>query len=105
PSAFGGKAAYVIKGYTGKDLRAAYGAGKCTGKDVTVAIIGAYASPTIAEDASEYAARNGDAAYEPGQLTQMLPSDYNGISQCQAAKWYGEESLDVEAVHAVAPRA
>jgi subtilase family serine protease len=105
PSAFGGKAAYVIKGYTGKDLRAAYGAGKWTGKGVTVAVIDAYASPTIAEDTSEYAARNGDAAYEPGQLTQVLPSDYNGTIQCQAAKWYGEESLDVEAVHAVAPSA
>ncbi|MBV9022491.1 MAG: S8/S53 family peptidase [Streptomycetaceae bacterium] len=105
PSAFGRKAAYVIKGYTGKDLRAAYGVRKWTGKGVTVAIIDAYASPTIAADASEYAARNGDAAYEPGQLTQVLPGDYNGISQCQAAKWYGEESLDVEAAHAIAPSA
>ncbi|MCQ4081947.1 S53 family peptidase [Streptomyces sp. RB6PN25] len=105
PSAFGGKAPYVIKGYTGKDLRAAYGAGKWTGKGVTVAITDAYASPTIAQDASEYAARNGDASYKPGQLTQVLPSAYNSVSQCQAAGWYGEETLDVEAVHAVAPGA
>ncbi|PWI43074.1 S53 family peptidase [Streptomyces sp. ICBB 8177] len=107
PSAFGSKAPYAIKGYTGKQLRAAYGAGKYTGKGVTVAITDAYASPYIAQDAAEYAKRNGDAPYKKGQLTQVLPGSYNSTApnQCGAAGWYGEETLDVEAVHAVAPAA
>ncbi|MEU0630117.1 S53 family peptidase [Streptomyces sp. NPDC005989] len=105
PSAYGSKAPYAVKGYTGKQLRAAYGAGNWTGKGVTVAITDAYASPTIAKDAAEYAKRNGDAPYRRGQLTQVLPDDYTRTEECGASGWYGEETLDVEAVHAVAPAA
>ncbi|MER5887951.1 S53 family peptidase [Streptomyces sp. NPDC001941] len=105
PSAYGSKAPYAIKGYTGKQLRSAYGAGGYTGKGVTVAITDAFASPTIAKDASTYAARNGDKPYKRGQLTQVTPADYNHTEDCDAAGWYGEETLDVEAVHAVAPDA
>ncbi|MGW1086379.1 S53 family peptidase [Streptomyces sp. NPDC002596] len=105
PSAYGSKVPYAIKGYTGKQLRAAYGAGSWTGKGVTVAITDAYASPTIAKDAAEYAARNGDAPYRRGQLSQVLPDDYTKTEECGASGWYGEETLDVEAVHAVAPSA
>ncbi|MZD09749.1 S8 family serine peptidase [Streptomyces sp. SID5785] len=105
PDAYGTKIPYAVKGYTGKQLRAAYGAGKATGKGVRVAITDAYASPTIAEDAAVYAARNGDAKYAKGQLEQVLPADYTKTEECGASGWYGEETLDVEAVHAVAPKA
>jgi subtilase family serine protease len=105
PSAFGIQAPYAIQGYTGAQLRAAYGAGSYTGKGVTVAITDAYASPTIAGDAATYAARHGDKSYQKGQLTQVLPGHYNSTEDCDASGWYGEETLDVEAVHAVAPDA
>ncbi|MET9480079.1 S53 family peptidase [Streptomyces sp. NPDC006638] len=105
PSAYGSKASYAIKGYTGTQLRAAYGAKDFTGKGVTVAITDAYASPTIAEDAATYAKRNGDKKYRKGQLSQVLPADYNSTEECGASGWYGEETLDVEAVHALAPDA
>ncbi|MGH4027864.1 S53 family peptidase [Actinomycetota bacterium Odt1-20B] len=105
PSAYGAKIPYAVKGYTGKQLRAAYGAGKRTGKHVRVAITDAYASPTIAKDAATYAKRNGDPAYRNGQLSQVLPGEYTKTKECGAAGWYGEETLDVEAVHAVAPAA
>jgi subtilase family serine protease len=105
PSAYGVQAPYAIQGYTGKQLRAAYGAGSYTGKGVTVAITDAYASPTIAADASQYASRHGDKAYKPNQLRQVLPKNYNSTDACDASGWYGEETLDVEAVHAVAPDA
>ncbi|WP_314175559.1 S53 family peptidase [Streptomyces winkii] len=107
PEAYGKHVPYAVKGYTGKQLRAAYGAAGTglTGKGVTVAITDAYASPSIAEDASEYAGRNGDKAYRKGQLSQVLPDDYNHTKDCDAAGWYGEETLDVEAVHALAPAA
>ncbi len=105
PAADGTHEPYAIKGYTGEQLRAAYGAKSYTGKGVTVAITDAYASPSIAADAAKYAKRNGDASYKAGQFTQVLPTDYNSIDDCGAAGWYGEETLDVESVHAVAPAA
>ncbi|WP_329465490.1 S53 family peptidase [Streptomyces sp. NBC_01431] len=105
PDAYGTKIPYAVHGYTGKQLRAAYGAGKYTGKGVTVAITDAYASPTMASDAAKYAKRNGDAAYKKGQYTEVLPAAFNSVDACKASGWYGEESLDVEAVHAVAPDA
>ncbi|MFI7136885.1 protease pro-enzyme activation domain-containing protein [Streptomyces massasporeus] len=105
PSAYGKKIPYAVKGYTGKQLRAAYGAGTRTGKGVRVAITDAYASPTIAYDAGTYAKRNGDAAWKTGQLHQSLPATYTNTEDCGASGWYGEETLDVEAVHAVAPAA
>ncbi|MEV5796556.1 S53 family peptidase [Streptomyces collinus] len=105
PDAYGQKIPYAIKGYTGKQLRAAYGAGTYTGKHVRVAITDAYASPTIAFDAGKYAVKNGDAAWKTGQLHQVLPKNYTKTEECGAAGWYGEETLDVEAVHAVAPNA
>jgi subtilase family serine protease len=105
PDAYGGKIPYAVEGYTGKQLRAAYGAGSYTGKGVRVAITDAYASPTIAYDAATYAKKHGDAAYADGQLRQVLPKKYTNTKDCSAAGWYGEETLDVEAVHAVAPAA
>ncbi|MER5950677.1 S53 family peptidase [Streptomyces sp. NPDC001904] len=105
PKAYGQKIPYAVKGYTGKQLRAAYGAGKATGKGVRVAITDAYASPYIEKDAKQYAAKNGDAPYAKGQLKQVLPKNYTKTEECGASGWYGEETLDVEAVHAVAPQA
>ncbi|GGO87838.1 S53 family peptidase [Wenjunlia tyrosinilytica] len=106
PKAYGASQPWAVKGYTGKQLRASYAHGSSlTGKHVTVAITDAYASPTIAGDAARYVARNGDKPYRKGQLTQVLPADYNSTEACGADGWYGEETLDVEAVHAVAPDA
>lgn len=105
PSAYGSKIPYAVQGYTGKQLRAAYGAGSYTGKGVRIAITDAYASPSIAFDAGTYAKKHGDAAWSTGQLHQVLPKNYTKTTECGAAGWYGEETLDVEAVHAVAPAA
>ncbi|SEG86269.1 Subtilase family protein [Actinacidiphila yanglinensis] len=107
PSAYGGKAPYTIKGYDGDQLRAAYGAGSYTGKGVTVAITDAYASPNIVGDSAQLAKDTGGQKYRKGQLTQVTPGPdgYNSVADCDASGWYGEESLDVESVHAVAPDA
>ncbi|WP_405815935.1 S53 family peptidase [Streptomyces sp. NBC_01390] len=105
PTAYGAQIPYAVEGYTGKQLRAAYGAGSWTGKKVRVAITDAYASPYIAGDAATYAGKHGDADYRKGQLKQVLPANYRYTEDCGAAGWYGEETLDVEAVHAVAPDA
>ncbi|SHG20476.1 physarolisin II. Serine peptidase. MEROPS family S53 [Jatrophihabitans endophyticus] len=97
---------YAPCGYTGPQYRTAYeGTTTLTGKGVTVAITDAYASPTIAADAKRYAAEHGDAAYTGGQLYQTQPSAFTDETACDASGWYGEETLDVEAVHAMAPKA
>jgi subtilase family serine protease len=58
-------------------------------------------------DADQYARVTGDKPFAPGQYTQILASDFTntGPDQCDAAGWYGEESLDVESVHGMAPDA
>jgi subtilase family serine protease len=98
---------YAPCGYTGKQLRSAYeNNSTLDGSGVTVAIVDAYASPTIAADAQKYAKRNGDGAYLPGQLTETTADTYTHKPACGGAGgWHGEESLDVEAVHAMAPGA
>ncbi|HEY8318943.1 MAG TPA: S53 family peptidase [Amnibacterium sp.] len=99
---------YAVCGYTGPQLRAAYeGATALDGSGVTVAITDAYASPTIAKDANRYATEHGDGAYTSGQLTQVTPpaNKYTDLAACGASGWFGEQTLDVEAVHAMAPAA
>ncbi|VXB40047.1 Subtilase family protein [Microbacterium sp. 8M] len=104
---------YSPCGYTGPQLRSAYEAGLTGGWDgtgVTVAITDAYASPTIEADANRYATDTGDKPFAPGQFSQSLPNAYTNVNstngrQCGMAGWYGEETLDVEAVHAMAPGA
>jgi subtilase family serine protease len=97
---------YAVCGYTGPQLRSAYaGNSRLDGSGVSVAITDAYAAPTIAFDASTYAARHGDRAYTAGQLTQTVPDSYDHAGVCGASGWWGEETLDVEAVHAMAPGA
>jgi subtilase family serine protease len=97
---------YAVCGYTGTQFRSAYeGNSRLDGTGVSVAITDAYAAPTIAFDASTYASRHGDRAYAAGQLTQTVPASYNHTGECGASGWWGEETLDVEAVHAMAPGA
>ena len=113
--AFQGKTLpYSPCGYTGPQLRNSYQAGapaRLDGHGVTVAITDAYASPTIEADANHYATQTGDKPFAQGQLTQNLPRAFTHVNsnkspvQCDPSSWYGEETLDVEAVHAMAPAA
>jgi subtilase family serine protease len=97
---------YAPCGYTGPQFRAAYeGNTTLDGSGVTVAITDAYAAPTIAADANHYATENGDGAYAAGQFTQTVASKFTHAKECDPSGWYGEETLDVEAVHAMAPGA
>jgi subtilase family serine protease len=108
PSAYHAKQPWTNCGYTPRQIRGAYGVSQSgmTGKGVTVAIVDAYASPTILSDANEYAKVTGDT-FAAGQYTQDLASNFTqtGANQCDAPGWYGEETLDVEAVHGMAPGA
>ena len=94
---------YAVCGYTGPQFRGAYeGGSTLDGAGVTVAITDAYASSTMTGDAATYAARNGDAAYANGQYTQVVAPKFGSTHLCDASGWTGEETLDVEAVHAMA---
>jgi subtilase family serine protease len=107
PAFEGNTLPYAPCGYIGSQFRSAYeGSTALDGTGVTVAITDAYASPTLASDAATYASRNGDRAYAAGQFTQSLPGSFtrvnDGQHQCAMSSWYGEQTLDVEAVHAMA---
>ncbi|MGH8861658.1 MAG: S53 family peptidase [Jatrophihabitantaceae bacterium] len=101
---FGGKILpYAPCGYTGPQFRAAYENGSTLdGSGATVAITDAYASNYMAQDAATYANNHGDAGYAPGQYQEYVNTPFTHKAQCGPSGWSGEESLDVESVHAMA---
>src|ERR1700728_1473167 len=109
PYAYGQPQPWTNCGYTPRQIRGAYHVSQSgmTGKGQTVAIVDAYASPTMLSDANQYAKVTGDPQFAPGQYNQDLASDFTLTSpdECDAAGWYGEETLDVESVHGMAPAA
>jgi subtilase family serine protease len=90
-------------------LRKAYGitATGLTGKGATVAIVDAYGSPTMQADANQFATAHGDKAFAPGQYNEVVtPGQWTQQAACGGADgWAGEEALDVEMVHGLAPDA
>jgi subtilase family serine protease len=103
---------YAVCGYTPSQLQSAYGVSSSIrsgvdGRGITVAVTDAYAAPTILQDANRYARDNGQPAFRPGQFSQITPgpNGYGSIDECGGNGWYGEETLDVEAVHSMAPGA
>jgi subtilase family serine protease len=110
--AFNGKQVpYAPCGYTPAQLRSAYGIDRvgADGKGTTIAIVDAFASPTIYSDASTYAKKNDPQhPLKQSQFKQhVFPANpvLEPPDQCDAAGWYGEETLDVEAAHGLAPGA
>lgn len=99
-------------GQTPTQLRSAYGIADAVargddGHGVRVGIVDAYASPTIFADAREYSVRHDPAhVLQSSQFSEInLPGVFKNRRACGARGWYGEETLDVEAVHAMAPGA
>ena len=105
---------YAPCGYKPAQLQGAYNvtgaiAGGDDGSGVTVAIVDAFESPTLYSDAVEYARRNQSRSqqWRPGQFKEMSQRPFTqiGPEECEAEGWSGEQTLDVEAVHAMAPGA
>jgi subtilase family serine protease len=115
---------YAVCGYKPAQLQGAYNLTEAIakgydGSGVTVAITDAFASPTLYSDAVEYAKRNqgstsswhhGSSAsqqWRPGQFKEIVHRPFTkiGPEECEAEGWSGEQTLDVEAVHAMAPGA
>ncbi|WP_314149173.1 S53 family peptidase [uncultured Leifsonia sp.] len=115
PPAYNGQTSYSTYncGYTPQQLRSAYGLsdlGKrgVNGRGQTVAIIDAYASPSIVKDVNTYSQQNGEPGLTNSSYQQLVPSPAQFTDQelCQyPSGWQGEQTLDVESVHAIAPGA
>jgi subtilase family serine protease len=112
PPAYGRTEPYAICGYVPQQYQSAYGesgllASGVNGRGVTVAITDAYAAPTIYQDAQRYNQVHHQPLFTRGQFSQITPgpNGYDNVDLCGAQGWYGEETLDVEAVHAMAPGA
>jgi subtilase family serine protease len=100
---------WAVCGYDPGQLEGAYGIDGLIsdGNDAsgqTVGIVDAFAAPTIVRDVNTYSRRHG---LPPAQITQT--KDPNpcqvGCSIADQQGWYGEETLDLEAVHTMAPGA
>jgi subtilase family serine protease len=113
----------VVQGYTPSQLQGAYGVADAIahgidGSGQTVAVIDAYSSPTLLSDVETWSQRRGlafpkvtvhdNAAETDDPPTPAVPSDVPGLGGANLhdpSGWFGEETLDVEAVHAMAPGA
>ncbi|MFF1633329.1 protease pro-enzyme activation domain-containing protein [Leifsonia sp. NPDC058248] len=115
PPSYNGQTQYSTYncGYTPAQLRSAYGLSDLSKKGLngsgqTVAIIDAYASPSILKDANTYSAANGEPGLTNSSYQQLVPKPSEFVDQaaCQfPSGWQGEQTLDVESVHGIAPGA
>ncbi|WP_310964574.1 S53 family peptidase [Nocardioides terrisoli] len=104
--------AFAPCGYAGKQLQGAYGMSGAIssgndGSGVTIGVIDAYASPTIVSDVETYSAKHGLPSIK-GHFSQIVPpGTYNRATNKQQdpGGWSGEETLDIEAAHTMAPGA
>ncbi len=101
---------WLLCGYTPQQVQAAYGFDKVAydGTGVTVAIIDAYASPTLMADGNRYAANHGLPPLTAANFTQIIPLGIYNVPAADVATaygWWTEESLDLASVHGSAPGA
>jgi subtilase family serine protease len=97
-------------GYTGAQFRGAYGVQSAVnhgnnGHGVTVAIIDAYASATIVDDTNALDAATGEPQLAAGQYSETDFTPFDLQDECGPDGWNEEETLDVAAVHDMAPGA
>jgi subtilase family serine protease len=103
---------YAPCGYKPAQIQGAYdlAPGIAAGDDgsgVKVAIVDAYASPTLFSDAHEYSMRNQpEQPLEQRQFSEHVSRSFNESEYCEASEdWFREQTLDVESVHSTAPGA
>ena len=106
PKAYGRTQPFTICGYNPKQVRSAYGMTSVIksgidGTGQTVGIIDAFNAPTIGMDLNTYSRRHG--LPKPDLTQYNVKPDPGNAADKQG--WYGEETLDLEAVHSMAPGA
>jgi subtilase family serine protease len=98
-------------GYTGAQLQQAYGVDQLpadAGAGQTVAIVDAYGSPTILQDANKFSQVSGLPPLDSSNFQVVMPAGIGHKRESKAQDplgWQAEVSIDVEAVHAMAPGA
>jgi len=98
-------------GYTGAQLQKAYGVDQLpadAGAGQTIAIVDAYGSPTILQDANTFSAIAGLPALDSSNFQVITPKGIGNKKESKAQDplgWQAEVTLDVEAAHAMAPGA
>jgi subtilase family serine protease len=109
PFAPGRALPWLICGYTPSQIASAYGvddlrARGLDGRGQTIAITGAFFSPTIRSDVQSFSRSFGLPAVHYSEVvapgTLRYPKDPG-----ETQNWYIEQALDVEWTHAIAPRA
>lgn len=108
PRAYGDKQPFAPCGYGPNQLQGAYGIDSAIGSGndgagETVTILDAFASPTLERDAQRYASSKGQPPLDYEQT--VFTGCRQGCNDRNKQGWYGEQTLDVEAAHAMAPGA
>jgi subtilase family serine protease len=113
---------YTICGYTPKAIRAAYRVPQShlSGKGARIAIVDDYDSATIVQDTNHFAKTHGIAGLKARQFVdhtdasarhvpETVVNDPTGLLGSvpgeSPQEWSGEQTLDVESVHTMAPKA
>jgi subtilase family serine protease len=100
PSAYGRTLSWAPCGYTPQQLRGAYGAARSglTGAGVSVAVLSEDAGQAVLSQTNRWAARLHVPPLRPGQYS-------SSIARGTTPGTSGEDALDVQAVHGMAPAA
>jgi subtilase family serine protease len=106
PPAYGQIQPYTPCGYSPQQIQGAYGITGAIksgndGSGVTVAVIDAFYNPTLVPDLKQYS-KNHDLPAPDISLKKFPPYTADDARQ---QGWYGEQALDVDAVHGMAPGA
>jgi subtilase family serine protease len=110
PFPYGSDLPWLLCGYTPQQVQQAYGADRVneTGKGVRIAITDLYHSPSLVDDANRFFGHHGIPLLSSENFQQIIAPQVNYVPRgdpCNATGWWGEQTLDVEAVHSVAPGA
>jgi subtilase family serine protease len=111
---YGSQIPFAFCGMTPQQIRVAYGLpadwqtpGAPTGEGVRIGITDAFASPTEPFDVNRFSSEHGLPTLNSSNFTQLVvPGTFHFPENLLGAQnWYGEESLDLVAVHSMAPKA
>jgi subtilase family serine protease len=111
---YGSTIPFAFCGLTPQQIRVAYGLpadwrtpGAPTGAGIRVGIVDAFASPTEPFELNRFSAEHGLPTVDSSNFTQLVvPGTFHFPENLLGAQsWYGEESLDLVAVHSMAPEA
>jgi subtilase family serine protease len=92
-------------GFGPSDLRSAYNLAANGGAGQTVAIVDAYDDPNAASNLATYRAQFGLGTLASGQFKKVSQTGSTTSLPAADAGWAEEESLDVDMVSAIAPKA